>query len=231
MYPTGPNQLRPSDIPGFQPPEGKSLADVDAEETDNWGWFRRHDGTGAYVGFEDGMRRIAATIREAGGVDGVLGFSQGGAMTAWVAAAMEAERALPSPSSSNGADGDAAAEAEADAAWARELREANGGRPLRFAVIYSGFVARDAAARRLEWLYAGGIQTPTLHFIGSLDTVVDESRSRGLAERCQPDRTRVVVHPGGHYVPVSKEWTGALVMWLREVLQGAPEEEEEQLRL
>lgn len=211
IYPTGPHRLKPSDIPGYQPPEGKSLEDMDEEQTDNWGWFRRDEATGSYRGFDEGMLRVAETIKENDGVDGVIGFSQGGAMAALVAAALEAD-ARPVPQA-----------LEAEDSWANRLREANGGKALRFAVVYSGFVARDEA---LEWMYEGGgagaeagIQTPSLHFIGGLDTVVDEDRSRGLAEKCRQDRTRVIVHPGGHYVPVSKEWTAALVMWMREVLQ------------
>ncbi|KAI1842624.1 hypothetical protein JX265_012617 [Neoarthrinium moseri] len=206
IYPTGPHRLRPSDIPGFTPPEGKSLEDVEGEATDNWAWFRRDEATGAYRGFEEGMARIAATIAENGGVDGVIGFSQGGATAALVAAALEPTRPLPETP-----------DKEPDS-WAGKLRAANGGKGLRFAVVYSGFYARDD---RLAWLYGGGgIQTPTLHFIGGLDTVVEEARSRGLVERCAEGTSRVVVHPGGHYVPVSKEWTAALVMWLREVLGG-----------
>ncbi|KAK9786245.1 putative Serine hydrolase FSH domain-containing protein [Seiridium cardinale] len=210
IYPTGPHRLKPSDIPGYQPPEGKSLDEVDDEETDNWGWFRRDEATGTYKGFAEGMLRVAETVSENGGVDGVIGFSQGGAMASLVAAALETERALP-------------AHMAAEDSWARKLREANGGKQLKFGVVYSGFVARD---EDLQWMYEGGIQTPTLHFIGGLDTVVEESRSRGLTEQCREDRTRVLVHPGGHYVPVSKEWTGALVMWLREVLQEPKESRE-----
>ena len=188
IYPTGPHRLKPSDIPGYQPPEGKSLEDMDEEQTDNWGWFRRDEATGSYRGFDEGMLRVAETIKENDGVDGVIGFSQGGAMAALVAAALEAD-ARPVPQA-----------LEAEDSWANQLREANGGKALRFAVVYSGFVARDEA---LEWMYEGGgagaeagIQTPSLHFIGGLDTVVDEDRSRGLAEKCRQDRTRVIVHPG-----------------------------------
>lgn len=156
------------------------------------------------------MRSLAATIAEHGGVDGVVGFSQGGATAALVAAALEPSRPVPS----GGGGGSSSATADSSS-WALALREANGGRPLRFAVVYSGFVATDPA---LQWLYEGGVATPSLHFIGGLDTVVDESRSRGLAEKFRGGEARVVVHPGGHYVPVSKEWSGALVGFLREVL-------------
>ncbi|KAI0125382.1 serine hydrolase FSH [Xylariales sp. AK1849] len=208
---SGPHRLRPSDIPGYQPPSPSSSAATDEEETDNWAWFRRDEATGSYRGFEEGMSRIAETIRDHGGIDGVIGFSQGGATAALVAAALEPSRSVPT-------------EAET---WAVPLREANGGRGLRFAVVYSGFFARDEG---LGWLYEGGIQTESLHFIGGLDTVVEESRSRGLVERWRDGGARVAVHPGGHYVPVSKEWTGALVGFLRETLgESKTDEDEEKL--
>ncbi|KAK6821383.1 Serine hydrolase [Apiospora arundinis] len=148
-----------------------SLVD-DGAPSDNWGWFRREDATGKYRGFGEGMHRIAETIREAGGVDGVLGFSQGGAQAALVAAALESER-RSLPEALAGED-----------SWASALRAANGGRALRFCIVYSGFVARD---EELQWLNEGGMATPSLHFLGGLDTVVDETRSRGLVEACGPE--------------------------------------------
>ncbi|KAK7984639.1 hypothetical protein PG989_012041 [Apiospora arundinis] len=217
VYPTGPHNLRPADIPGYQPPEGGDAEVDDGAPSDNWGWFRREDATGKYRGFGEGMHRIAETIREAGGVDGVLGFSQGGAQAALVAAALESER-RSLPEALAGED-----------SWASALRAANGGRALRFCIVYSGFVARD---EELQWLNEGGMATPSLHFLGGLDTVVDETRSRGLVEACGPEgqdggKAKVLVHPGGHYVPVSKEWTMPVVGFLREVL--AEEESKEAL--
>ena len=213
LYPTGPLNLRPSDIPGYEAREsGGAAADADAGPTDNWAWFRRDDGTGTYRGLAAGMGRVAEAIRDAGGVDGVMGFSQGGAMAAMVAAALEPDRAVPPPASSDagGDDGEPPAET-----WVRALREANGHRALQFAVVYSGFYARDDALA--AWLYAGGLATPSLHVIGGLDTVVDEARSEGLVARCGP-AARKLVHPGGHYVPVGKEWTLAVAGFLRDVL-------------
>ncbi|KAK8104864.1 Esterase OVCA2 [Apiospora kogelbergensis] len=199
VYPTGPHNLRPADIPGYQPPEDGDAVD-DGAPSDNWGWFRHDAATGTYRGFAEGMHRVAEAIRDAGGVDGVLGFSQGGAQAALVAAALESDR-RPLPAALAGDEG----------SWARALRAANGGRPLRFCVVYSGFVARDEA---LQWLNEGGMATP-----------------RGLVEACGAEgdgpggRARVLVHPGGHYVPVSKEWTMPVVGFLREVLAEEPAED------
>lgn len=161
-----------------------------------YAWFRKHEATNEYLYFDEGMATITQAIRDAGGVDAVIGFSQGAAVGGFVAAAMETARTPP-----EGQQGE----------WARKLREANGGRQLLFAVPYSGFKALPAS---LEWCYEPKIQTPTLHFVGSLDTVVDEDRSQALIDRCEDPK--VIMHPGGHHVPVSKEWAMVLAGFIRE---------------
>jgi fermentation-respiration switch protein FrsA (DUF1100 family) len=192
LYPTAPNRLSPRDIPGYlASADGSTAAD---EEMDSWAWWRRDEASGTYRFLDEGFSHLAAAVREAGGVDGVIGFSQGGAAAAMLAAALEPSRAVPDATGPYGWE------------WVRALRQANGARPLRFAVSYSGFFA---PVKELGWLYEPKVATPTLHFLGGLDTVVDERRSRGLVERCEDPV--VVVHPGGHYVPVNKEWVVPLV--------------------
>ncbi|CAH0022854.1 unnamed protein product [Clonostachys rhizophaga] len=193
FYPTAPNRLRPQDIPGYEPAPG---SEGQEEQIDSWAWFRKNDATGEYRYFNEGMAAVAEAIKEAGGVDAVCGFSQGGAVTGIVAAALESGRAAP-----EGAEGE----------WARKLREANGGQPLKFAVSYSGFWA---PVDKLQWCYEPKITTPTLHYLGSLDTVVEESRTQALIDRCESPL--VVTHPGGHYVPVSKEWALPLAGFIKQ---------------
>lgn len=195
IYPTAPNRLSPRDIPGYLA-SSDPQADEPEEESDAWAWFRKDEGSGQYRFFDEGMARLADVVSEEGGVDGVLGFSQGGAVAGFVAAALEPDRAVP-----QGPQGE----------WARKLREANGGRGLKFAVSYSGFYA---PVESLAWCYEPKIKTPLLNVLGSLDTVVEESRSRGLVDRCEDGP--VVIHPGGHYVPVSKEWVMALAGFVKQ---------------
>lgn len=198
VYPTAPINLRPQDIPGYTPPEGTDPA----AKTDAWAWFRKDDATGTYRGLDEGMASLAEAVKAAGGVDAVLGFSQGGAVAGLVAAALETGRRDVPPGPEND--------------WARALREANANKPLRFAVSYSGFYATPNS---LAWCYDPTVVTPTLHVLGGLDTIVEESRSRGLVDRCV-DPT-VVVHPGGHHVPVSKEWAMALVAFVKKHAEDA----------
>ncbi|KAI1421783.1 serine hydrolase FSH [Xylaria sp. FL1777] len=212
IFPSGPHRLRRSDIPGYVPPEDPAQQDGDDDDDlDNWSWFRKDEASGVYRGLGDGMRQIASTIREAGGVDGVIGFSQGGCMAALVASALERPHRTP-PSS------------DSDWTWLEELRAANEGRALKFGVIYSGF---HATPGEVQWLFEPAIATPTLHFLGGLDTVVEEKRSRALVERCRDPM--VLTHPGGHYVPVARDWVMPLVGWLRQRCVEAADEAKETL--
>ncbi|KAK1978087.1 serine hydrolase [Colletotrichum cereale] len=198
LYPTGPTKLSPRDVPGFVPDEEAG----EDQDIDAWAWWRKDESSGSYRFLAEGVSAVADAVREAGdgGVDGVLGFSQGGAFAALLTAMLEtphrADDGIP----------------EALRAPVQVLREANGGRPLKFAVIYSGFYAPP---EELRWAYEPKIKTPTLHFLGSLDTVVEESRSQRLVDRCE-DPT-MVVHPGGHYVPISKEWAMPLIGFIKKI--------------
>lgn len=84
--------------------------------------------------------------------------------------------------------------------------------PLRFAVSYSGFAAPHEMYRAF---YEPRIATPMLHFVGSLDTVVEEGRSLRLVRACEGPE-RVVYHPGGHFLPTQRQFVGVLVGFIRE---------------
>jgi hypothetical protein len=92
---------------------------------------------------------------------------------------------------------------------------------LKFAVMYSGFATPNVLYKSF---YQPKINCETLHFIGSLDSVVEENRSLALANGCEDGK--VIHHPGGHFVPVGKEMGGVLVGFLRDCLAEKKEEEE-----
>ena len=93
--------------------------------------------------------------------------------------------------------------------------------PLKFAVCYSGF---KAPGKTYSAFYSPRIRrTPILHVLGQLDVVVEEARARELVGACEGGEGRVVVHPGGHFVPSQKAWLDAVVGFVRECVM---EEEE-----
>lgn len=146
-------------------------------------------------------------MRAEGPFDGVVGFSQGAALAGLLASALETERVFP----------------EAEMGFPSPFEEQNSGMrwhpPLKFAVIYSGFRVMDARCR--GFYDNGGIAaTRVLHVIGGVDSVLDERRSQTLVDCCGSGGKKVVVHPGGHFVPSQRPWLDAVVGFVKEVMEG-----------
>ncbi|KAG9244857.1 dihydrofolate reductase-like protein [Calycina marina] len=207
-YPTAPIRLVPADIPGF---------DREKAETDNldaWGWWKRETGGDKYIGLEQGLDSIAQAIKEVDGIDAVIGFSQGAAAAMMVASLLQPSRSSFFPAPSEARFG-------FPPSWNRlPALHPNG---LKFAVSYSGFMTPNAM---YKGFYEPKISCRTLHFIGSLDSVVEESRCLALMGACEEAMATKVVHPGGHFVPVGKEMGGLLVGFVRESIKQEEDEKE-----
>lgn len=172
-----------------------------------------------YEGIEEGLGAVADAIKKEGPFEGVVGFSQGAAAAAMVASLLEGARrkeafgraeregGMQYPSSFLVADHEKGVDGFVQG-------------PLKFTVCYSGFRAPDLLYNAF---YQPPILTPTLHVLGQVDTVVDESRARALAAVCDSGAGRVVVHPGGHFVPSQKAWLDAVVGFVRECVEGSGE--------
>jgi hypothetical protein len=154
-------------------------------------------------------------IREAGGVDGVIGFSQGAAAAGMVASLLEPGR-LTAFDAVRGENPEALGY---PASWEDMMRETGQGQ-LKFAVSYCGFYSPN---QLYGGFYEPRIATPMCHFIGSLDSVVEESRSLALVDVCED--ARKVYHPGGHFVPAGKEMAGVLVGFIKECCTDKEKEE------
>ncbi|PWY82220.1 FSH1-domain-containing protein [Aspergillus heteromorphus CBS 117.55] len=234
VYPTGPIQLLPSDIPGYEPPstststtstststEGGSTDDDTSTEA--YGWFRRSDTTNPplYSGLETGLSSIAQVLKNEGPFDAVIGFSQGAAMAALIASLLEPGRAetmtrFRDPAvACQGSEFSGVPGFQVPEVWDEVWRVQPA---LKFAVCYSGF---RAPGPRYRGFYEPGVRTPVLHVLGTLDAVVEEARSRALVEACLgsgDDDGRVVFHPGGHFVPSQRPYLDAVVGFVRGVL-------------
>ncbi|KAL8823676.1 MAG: hypothetical protein Q9191_005647 [Dirinaria sp. TL-2023a] len=203
-YPTGPHRLMPTDVPDYGPPDpdGANIEDVEA-----FGWWIRKDTDDGiiYRGIDQGMAAIARCIEEDGPFEGVIGFSQGAAAAAMVASLLEGNERF---------NAFAKAENEGGIPYPSTFK-AYGGfvqQPLKFAIVYSGF---RAPGKRYEAFYEPRIETPVLHFLGQLDSVVEEDRSRALVAACEAGEKNVVIHPGGHFLPSQRPWLDACVNFVK----------------
>jgi dihydrofolate reductase len=99
--------------------------------------------------------------------------------------------------------------------------------PLQFGILYSGF---RLVKPEHQQFYKTKITVPTVHVVGTLDTVVSEERSLALWDACNESTRFMISHPGGHYVPSAKyilqditSWISQLTLSTRLRNEGAPD--------
>ncbi|KAF2460188.1 serine hydrolase FSH [Lineolata rhizophorae] len=222
-YPTAPIHLARADLTfeaatAVVDPANKT--DGEDEEPDAWGWWRRKGDAEPYTyeGIERGLAGVAEVLKAEGPFDGVIGFSQGGALAGMLASLLEPGRR----------EAFEAAQPKGGMRFPESFEEDTGfvtdvvHPPLKFAVSYSGFGA--STNKLYQAFYEPKINTPMMHFIGSVDTVVEEARSLRLVNACESASRGdwTVYHPGGHFLPSSqRQYVGALVNFIQEVTTGA----------
>jgi predicted esterase len=230
-YPTAPIQLYKSDIPNWDDPNGTAgFENTDAggeAAPDAWGWWRRKGEKEPYTyeGMELGFARCADVLKAEGPFDGVIGFSQGGALAGMLASTLETGRreAFEKVLSKGGMRFPEAL--EEDTGFVTDVVHP----PFKFAVSYSGFGASNNAL--YQAFYEPKIKTPMLHYLGTMDTVVEEKRSLRLVEACEDGSKdgRVVYHPGGHFLPSSQRQVVApLLAFIKETVEGLEQTKKEE---
>ncbi|KAF5355173.1 hypothetical protein D9756_005692 [Leucocoprinus leucothites] len=139
------------------------------------------------VGLEESLAAVRDVLKVRT-FEGVMGFSQGAAFAAIVAALLEKPETYP-PFLIDGKPPHP---------------------PMKFCVAVSGFRLMDPIC---EPLFNPSYSTPTLHVIGKNDIVVIEERSRKLI--AVSSNKRIEEHEGGHFVPTKGNWRKFLVEYLR----------------
>lgn len=234
-FPTGPHRLLPFDQPSssfvLPSPLGQDRVTQPDDSAENYAWWRRtSDDPVVYDGMGEGFARIRETIRDQGPFDGVIGFSQGAAMAALVASALEeVDEALAAPSPRQRRELPTEFQLiDSESQLQMQNQTQKQGR-LKFAIFYSGFRAADP---RCDPFFTPKISTPTMHVLGALDSVVEESRTRALVACCSGEEGRggeaggdsagvvVMIHPGGHFVPSQKVWLDRVTGFVRRCLDG-----------
>ncbi|KAJ5933585.1 hypothetical protein N7454_005914 [Penicillium verhagenii] len=176
-----------------------------------WAWFQFESLQSIHSGIEKSLDLIASILKTSGPFDGVIGFSQGAALAAMVAALLEKP--------GREAEFSRLQAAEDGISYPLSFSECEHP-PLKFMVAISGYVASHPVYRAF---YEPPIVTPSLHFIGSVDTLVDEDASMRLVDCCQDlaseVKPTVIRHPGGHVVPSGKRQLVGIVHFIKSQME------------
>jgi predicted esterase len=190
FFPTGPFKVSSVDLNG-----------ADVREDAN-GWWKLRERGEPQDGVNEGLNCVAKVLQEHGPVDGVMGFSQGAALAAMVTSLLDPGRA---DAFSKAADGMSYPQSFAELAHP----------PLKFGVCFSGLLNKH---QKYAAFYEPQIQTPVLHVLGSMDTIVEESESLALAERCVDGSAGMIIrHAGTHTVPSGERDIAAVIQFIRNV--------------
>jgi len=157
-------------------------------------WWRPNPERTKGIGLEESLAVVRDVLKTRRFI-GVMGFSQGAALAAIVAALLEKPEAYPPFL----VDGKAPHQ------------------PMQFCIAVSGFKLTDPIC---DPLFAPSYLTPTLHVIGKNDVVVIEERSRKLIEVSA--NKRVEEHEGGHFVPSNGSWRKFLVDFMSNPFANIP---------
>lgn len=192
LYPNAPHLLLTSDIPGHV---GQSDEAIELR-----GWFNINDQP--FHGLEKSLSHIIDFMRSVGPVDGVIGFSQGGAMAMMIASLCE------------GQTNPARLEALAKQPISMTYEPPQG--PLKFAVSMSGF---RGTTDHYSGFYNPIITTPAMCVIANMDTMIGEDLSSLLVKSCEDPE--IIRHRGGHFVPTDKKSLDAVARFVRERIEEA----------
>jgi predicted esterase len=190
FFPTGPFKVTSADLNGAEVREDAN------------GWWKLRERGEPQDGVLEGLDTVAKALKEHGPMDGVMGFSQGAALAAMVTSLLEEGRA------------DAFAQVSDGMTYPPSFAELEHP-PLKFGVCFSGLLNKH---QKYTAFYEPKIQTQVLHVLGSMDTIVEESESLALAERCEDGGAGMIIrHAGTHTVPSSERDIAAVIQFIRNV--------------
>ncbi|KAI8967964.1 serine hydrolase FSH [Mycotypha africana] len=177
---TGPHHIIPATLTTVAEREEVANEYV-SEEHKPYGWwfspkYKPIDKDGFFIGFKESVDFIKDIMIKEGPFDGILGFSQGACFTALLTQLLEDRSYFPdliSPSFEHP--------------------------PLKFSIIVAGFKPVLQEATNVMLTRDKKVKTPSMHFIGDLDTLVSPENMVSLTEAF--DNPTIFRHMGGHYLP------------------------------
>ncbi|CEG76814.1 hypothetical protein RMATCC62417_11662 [Rhizopus microsporus] len=186
VYITAPHHIKPPTLSGEYVAESDD--DV-SEEHKPFGWWYapRYKPTkdGYFIGYKESVAYIQQVLKNQGPFDGILGFSQGAAFAALLTELLEYK--------------------------SHEFSSFDHP-PFKFTILVSGFKPTMQEATNTLLTTERKVKTPSLHYIGDLDTLVLPEKMLSLTEVFE--NPVIFRHMGGHYLPSTSASQKALINFL-----------------
>lgn len=194
-YPTSPMGITKEELMvlhNIQPGESsdkKMASEFNTTTNDQdtyYGWYKRDPSSFQKFDIrQDILDYLHNYVTENGPFDGIIGFSQGAALAGYLLTNFHKILNLTYEQQP----------------------------PLKFFISFSGF--RLEAPQFQSSYDENPLSVFSLHVQGEQDTVVSEDRVLSLYNSCQEDKRTLLRHPGGHYVPNSKQYITQICNWIR----------------
>ncbi|KAI8098236.1 serine hydrolase FSH [Gilbertella persicaria] len=179
IYITAPHHISPPTF-GISERQQQEEEEEISEEHKPYGWWYspkyKPTKDNFFIGFKESVEYIKQVLIKEGPFDGILGFSQGGCFAALLTHMLQDRNYFPDliPPSFNHA-------------------------PFQFSIIVAGFKPTMQEATNIMLTKQNKVKTPSLHYIGELDTLVLPEAMNSLSEAFV--KPTVFRHSGGHYLP------------------------------
>ncbi|KAL6937645.1 hypothetical protein ACO0RG_004161 [Hanseniaspora osmophila] len=192
-YPCAPTEIQLADFRE----EGETAESLEMYNstagTNIYTWFHKDPVTEENTIPEETIGYLRQYVIENGPFEGIIGFSQGAAFAGYLASNFNELLHLQNEPDSVQCD-------------------------IKWFMNYSGFrVLTEKYQARSYNLNPNGISIPSLHVIGELDSVVEETRVMSLYEACDFEKRTLLKHPGGHFIPNNKVYVSKVCGWLNNV--------------
>ncbi|KAJ5628160.1 hypothetical protein N7490_010388 [Penicillium lividum] len=156
-----------------------------------WAWGHGDPETEQLSGYGETIRHLLTVLERYGPFIGIIGFSTGAALAAVLSSMLEKR------------------ETYCDVPF--QITHP----PFGFAVCFSGFRFEHEV---YDPIYSQRIETPILHVVGSLDTIIEPGRTKRLAGSCR--NASIYQFSGGHYIPRSADFVWTLRDFVKQALSG-----------
>ncbi len=150
-----------------------------------------------YSALEQGLHQVSDAIDKYGPFEGIMGFSQGAALSALICEYIFHVQ-------------------DTSPFYFRGKKIIMNQKMFKFAILFSGFRIY-INAKQLQFMYKKKIEIPTLHVIGDLDLEMSRAWSLSVWKVCKESKRTIIRHSGAHFIPNGRNQVNQIMEWVKSI--------------